>query len=110
MDTTWRHWDGHSADTEERGTMNAATVVHLRPKSGARPKPAEQDRARLTDAMIKRLKPPQTSNKVHYDGGEGAVRGFGIRITAGDSRAFVLNYRTKGGRERRYTIGGFPNW
>ena len=28
----------------------------------------------------------------------------------GSSRAFILNYRTRAGRERRYTIGSFPEW
>ena len=32
-----------------------------------------------------------------------------MRVTAGGARAFILNYRV-GGRERRYTIGGYPDW
>jgi hypothetical protein len=86
--------------------MNAAAVVALRPKSGVRPKPAERDkdRQRLTDAIIKRLPTPATGNKITYDGGKDAVKGFGIRVTAGGSRAFVLSYRTRAGRERRYTL------
>ena len=31
-------------------------------------------------------------------------------MTAAGSRAFILNYRTRLGRERRFTIGGFPDW
>jgi len=39
------------------------------------------------------------------------VKGFGARITAAGHRAFVLNYRRKAdGRERRWTIGSFPDW
>src|SRR5262249_30777918 len=38
------------------------------------------------------------------------VTGLGARVTAGGARAFILNYRTKVGRERRYTIGAFPDW
>jgi integrase len=89
--------------------MNAATVVALRPKSRARPKPAERDKERqkLTDAIIKRLPTPLVGNKITYDP---ALPGFGVRVTAGGSRAFVLSYRTRAGRERRYTIGGFPDW
>jgi len=39
------------------------------------------------------------------------VKGFGLRVTAAGSRAFILNYRRKGdGRVRRWTIGSFPDW
>jgi integrase len=61
----------------------------------------------LTDALIKRLEPPEKGNRITYDD---TVPGFGIRITAGGAQSFILNYRTKVGRERRITIGGFPSW
>ena len=39
------------------------------------------------------------------------IGGFGCRVTAAGGRAFVLNfYRRADGRERRFTIGGFPEW
>ena len=38
------------------------------------------------------------------------MKGFGIRVTAAGAKAFILNYRTRTGRERRYTIGSFPDW
>jgi integrase len=75
-------------------------------KRRATPKPKE-GRPHLTDALIKKLPAPAKGNKIHYDD---TVKGFGCRVTAGDHRAFVLNYVTQTGRERRYTIGGFPNW
>ena len=63
---------------------------------------------RLTDIASKRLPAPARGNKITYDD---AVKGFGFRITAGDARAFVLNYRRKlDGRERRVTIGSYPDW
>ena len=62
---------------------------------------------KLTDAIVKALPPPKTGEKITYDA---AVKGFGVRVTAAGAKAFVLNYRTKLGRERRYTIGRFPNW
>jgi hypothetical protein len=65
-------------------------------------------RTRLTDKTIAKLAPPARGNQVTYDG---TVAGFGARVTAAGARAFVLNYRRKAdGRERRYTIGAFPNW
>jgi integrase len=63
---------------------------------------------RLTDSVIKRLPTPESGNKITYDD---AVKGFGARITAAGDRAFVLNYRRKlDGRERRITIGSYPDW
>ena len=63
---------------------------------------------RLTDAVVKALPTPPKGNRVHYDD---LVAQFGIRVTAAAARAFVYNYRTRAtGRERRITIGKFPNW
>jgi integrase len=61
----------------------------------------------LSDAIVKGLPAPSTGNRITYDE---KVKGFGVRVTASGARSFILNYRTKGGRERRYTIGAFPNW
>src|SRR6266700_5188476 len=62
---------------------------------------------RLTDATIKAIKPPSSGNQITYDD---KVKGFGVRVTKADGRSFILNYRTRSGRERRYTIGTFPDW
>ena len=62
---------------------------------------------RLTDSAIKAFKAPAAGNRIYYDAD---VKGFGVRVTAAGARAFILNYRTKSGRERRYTIGQFPAW
>ena len=56
----------------------------------------------LTDAKVKDLEPPATGNKVYYDD---KVPGFGCRVTAAGARRYILNYTTKAGRERRFTIG-----
>ena len=62
----------------------------------------------LTDATIRRLPTPAKGNKVHYDD---EVPGFGCRVTAAGARSFILNYLVRGGgRERRFTIGRFPDW
>src|SRR5690606_32779624 len=62
---------------------------------------------KLTDTIVKSLPLPVTGNKIHYDT---EVKGFGCRVTAAGARAFILNYRTKAGRERRFTIGSVPEW
>jgi integrase len=63
---------------------------------------------KLTDKVVKALPTPAKGNRITYDAD---VKGFGVRVTAAGGRAFVLNYRRKGdGLERRWTIGGFPDW
>jgi integrase len=62
---------------------------------------------KLTDGIVKALAAPATGAKITYDAD---VKGFGVRVTAAGARAFILNYRTRLGRERRYTIGAFPDW
>jgi integrase len=69
---------------------------------------------RLTDKLVRELPAPAKGNRIYYDRpnarGNHYVSGFGLRVTAANARAFVLNYRTADGRERRYTIGGYPTW
>src|SRR5262245_44450644 len=64
-------------------------------------------KARLTDAIVRHLKPPATGNRIVYDSD---VTGFGARVTANGVRAYVLSYTTRAGRQRRYTIGGCDHW
>jgi integrase len=64
---------------------------------------------RLTDSAVRKLPAPASGNRITYDRGPGAIRGFGIRVTTQDARAFALNY-TLSGRERRLTIGAYPAW
>ncbi len=61
---------------------------------------------RITDKLVKDLEPPASGNRITYDD---KIKGFGVRITAAGTKAFIFNYRVKGNRrERRYTIGGYP--
>jgi integrase len=63
---------------------------------------------RLTNRTVAKLPVPARGNRISYDD---EIGGFGCRITAAGGRAFVLNYyRRADGRERRITIGGFPEW
>jgi hypothetical protein len=69
---------------------------------------------KLNEDAVKALPVPDTGNRVHYfpDAviqGAKAPRGFGVRVTSGGVRSFVMNYRVKL-RERRYTIGQWPDW
>jgi integrase len=65
--------------------------------------------ASLTEASIKRLPVPERGSKRTYDAGY--PKGFGVCVTAGGARSFILRYRVRAtGRERCITIGAFPNW
>lgn len=55
---------------------------------------------------MKTLSPPVTGNRLYYDA---EVRGFGVRVTYGGARSFVVDYRARG-HERRITIGPHPDW
>jgi integrase len=61
---------------------------------------------RITQSVIRELTPPATGNAITWDSD---IAGFGARITSAGRVAFVLNY-TLNGRERRYTIGKYPDW
>jgi len=61
---------------------------------------------RLDTNIVKTLPAPAAGNQITYDD---EVKGFGVRITKAGARAFILNYRAAG-RERRITIGSFPDW
>jgi integrase len=68
----------------------------------------------LTSKIVKGLSPPARGSRITYDYEAGndprkTVPGFGARITAAGSIAFVLNYRIAG-VERPMTIGSFPAW
>ncbi len=66
----------------------------------------EKKVAFATTKDISALPLPASGNKIYYDDN---IKGFGVRVTAAGARAFVLNYRI-GRRERRLTIGSFPDW
>ena len=65
-----------------------------------------RNRVRLTDQFIRGIQPPSKGNTLTYDD---KVSGFAFRITSKGATAFVLNYYFKG-RERRKTIGTYPEW
>jgi integrase len=63
--------------------------------------------ARLTDKTVAKLPLPSAGNRIHYDS---EVSGLGCRVTAAAARSFILEYRTRSGRKRRYTIGRVGEW
>ena len=69
---------------------------------------------RLNAEVVKSLPAPERGNKVSFFAGaivQGlpTPKGFGVRVTAGGARSFVLDYRLRG-RQYRFTVGAFPDW
>ena len=56
----------------------------------------------LDDKVVAGLPVPSSGNTIVYDA---SVKGFGCRVTSTGAKSFILNYRTRDGRERRFTIG-----
>ena len=61
---------------------------------------------RLTDAFARRAEATGQTQTFFWDT---ETKGFGLRVTAKGAKAFLLDYRT-GGRQRRITIGRYPDW
>jgi len=64
--------------------------------------------ATLTADFVRTAKIPLTGATTHWDNDPRAP-GFGLRVHAGGTKSFFLNYRFEG-RERRQTIGAWPRW
>ncbi|AWN43813.1 tyrosine-type recombinase/integrase [Methylobacterium durans] len=62
--------------------------------------------SRITETLVKSLPSPERGNRITYDT---ELKGFGARVTAAGAKSFILNYRIAA-RERRYTIGSYPEW
>lgn len=63
----------------------------------------------LTDTKVRTMESPDKGRRLIFDEHRDAPRGFGVRITAGGKRAFVLRY-TSEGRDRLLTVGAYPTW
>ncbi len=57
---------------------------------------------RLTDRFITSIIPPQQGCCIHRDD---ALKGFGVRVSTGGSKTFIVNYSTITGRRRSMSIG-----
>lgn len=59
-------------------------------------------RLRLTSEDVARLEVPVKGYTIAWDS---EVPGFGARVTTTGKRTYILNYRTRAGRQRRITLG-----
>lgn len=54
---------------------------------------------------------PRSAAWFLWDEGKGAISGFGLRVSPGGSKAYILQYRMSGAKnDRRYTIGRHGPW
>jgi integrase len=56
---------------------------------------------------------PRSSDWIMWDGGDGAVKGLGLKVTPTGKKIYILKYRMAGGRAaptRRFTIGDSGGW
>jgi integrase len=63
---------------------------------------------KLTQELVRTASVPVSGATTVWDN-DPHLPGFGLRVHAGGTRSFFLNY-WHGGRERRITIGTFPRW
>lgn len=64
----------------------------------------------LTEARLAKLEPPEKGRRLVFDDHKEAPKGFGIRVTSGGKKAFVLRYQSKQGKDRLMTIGDYGTW
>jgi integrase len=90
------------------GEMDAAKVALERMSGDQREAVAlPARREALSDAIVRRLRVPDSGSLIYWDA---VLAGFGVRVNAGGGRVFFFNYRTRTGRQRRFTIGAYPSW
>jgi len=61
---------------------------------------------RLTEIRARKELAPARGQTILWDTD---VKGFALRVTPGGAKSFLLDYRVEG-RQRRLTIGSFPDW
>ena len=71
---------------------------------------ATRSRPRFTETFVKTAPAPEKSNRIWFDSHPDSPKGFGLRVTAAGSRAFILRYLLPGGANRMMTIGTWPTW
>ena len=61
---------------------------------------------KLTKRFIDSIQPPESGYAVEWDSDK---KGFGVRVTSAGTISYIVNYRTKSGRQRRMKIGRHGN-
>jgi integrase len=59
------------------------------------------DRKPLTKQTVEGIKPEPGRDVFLWDGGDGAVKGFGVRVSPSGKRSYIYQYRVKGAQRRK---------
>ena len=61
---------------------------------------------KITKRTVDQLRPdPAGRDKFLWDAGDGALKGFGVRVKPSGVASYIVQYRNKEGRTRRLALG-----
>ncbi len=61
---------------------------------------------KITKRVVDTLRPdPDGRDRFLWDAGDGAIKGFGVRVKASGVASYIVQYRNKEGRTRRLVLG-----
>src|SRR5262249_59163478 len=80
---------------------------HASPSDRTRPgKQKDLPMPKITKRLVDALRPDRNGKDVFvWDAGDGALKGFGIRIKPSGAASYLVQYRNKEGRTRRLVLG-----
>ena len=61
--------------------------------------------SKLTKRVVDALRPDPTRDVFKWDAGDGALKGFGVRVKPSGVASYFVQYRNKEGRTRRLVLG-----
>jgi integrase len=61
--------------------------------------------SKLTKRVVDALRPDPIRDVFKWDAGDGALKGFGVRVKPSGIASFLIQYRNKEGRTRRLVLG-----
>ncbi len=61
--------------------------------------------SKITKRTVDALKPLDSRDLFLWDSGDGALKGFGVRVKPSGATAYIIQYRNKEGRTRRLVLG-----
>lgn len=67
----------------------------------------KRSEVKLSDKLCREASPPARGYQLTLCS---ATKGLGLRVTSGGSRSFVFSFVNAQGRQRRITIGAYPEW